>query len=127
METVTISREEYEAQTARLTAQEERIAELEQQISLLMEALRLARHKRFGASSEKVSGENLEQLSFLFNEAEVCAGDESAEEAGEPSAPAGSTGSTSTRWRISQRVPLLRSWSTVWRARIWCARNAAIP
>lgn len=90
METVTISREEYEAQTARLTAQEERIAELEQQISLFMEALRLARHKRFGASSEKVSGENLEQLSFLFNEAEVCAGDESAEEAGEPSAPAAS-------------------------------------
>ena len=41
-----------------------------------MEALRLARHKRFGASSEKISEDAMEQLSFLFNEAEVCAEEE---------------------------------------------------
>ena len=63
-EMVTISRAEYEAQ-------QERIAELEQQVSVLMEALRLARHKRFGASSEKTDESFMEQLSFLFNEAEV--------------------------------------------------------
>lgn len=63
-EMVTISRAEYEAQQGR-------IAELEQQVSVLMEALRLARHKRFGASSEKTDESFMEQLSFLFNEAEV--------------------------------------------------------
>lgn len=63
-EMVTISRAEYEAQ-------QERIAELEQQVSVLMEALRLARHKRFGESSEKTDESVMEQLSFLFNEAEV--------------------------------------------------------
>ena len=36
-----------------------------------MEALRLARHKQFGASSEKSEDTLIEQLSFLFNEAEV--------------------------------------------------------
>lgn len=45
-ETVTISREEYEAQKAQ-------ISKLEKQVNVLMEALRLAQHKRFGASSEK--------------------------------------------------------------------------
>lgn len=36
-----------------------------------MEDLRLARHKQFGASSEKSEDTLMEQLSFLFNEAEV--------------------------------------------------------
>ena len=62
-EMVTISRDEYEAQ-------KERIAELEQQVSVLMEAVRLSRHKRFGASSEHIDGDAMEQLSLLFNEAE---------------------------------------------------------
>ena len=66
-EMVTISRAEYE----QFQAQSGRIAELEQQVSVLMEALRLARHKRFGASSEKTDESFMEQLSFLFNEAEV--------------------------------------------------------
>ena len=48
-ETVTISRAEYE----RLQAQSERISELESRVDMLLEALRLARHKQFGASSEK--------------------------------------------------------------------------
>ena len=66
-EMVTISRTEYE----QFQAQSGRIAELEQQVAVLMEALRLARHKRFGASSEKTDESFMEQLSFLFNEAEV--------------------------------------------------------
>ena len=36
-----------------------------------MEALRLARHKQFGASSEKSEDTLMEQLSFLFNKVEV--------------------------------------------------------
>ena len=70
-EMVTISKAEYEEKNARLASQDERIARLESQIELLTEALRLARHKRFGASSEKTDESFMEQLSFLFNEAEV--------------------------------------------------------
>ena len=70
-EMVTISRAEYEEKNARLASQDERIARLESQVELLTEALRLARHKRFGASSEKTDVSVMEQLSFLFNEAEV--------------------------------------------------------
>ena len=80
-EMVTISRAEYE----QFQAQSGRIAELEQQVSVLMEALRLARHKRFGASSEKTDESFLEQMSFLFNEAEVF----SAAETEEPEATDG--------------------------------------
>ena len=53
-EMITIPRAEYEAQ-------KQQILKLEQQVSLLMEAMRLNRHKRFGASSEKtedVCGKN---------------------------------------------------------------------
>ncbi|WP_143457388.1 hypothetical protein [Klebsiella pneumoniae] len=64
---VTISRAEYEE----LQAQRKKISELESRVDVLMEALRLARHKRFGASSEKSEDTLMEQLSFLFNEAEV--------------------------------------------------------
>ena len=72
-EMVTISRAEYEEKNARLAAQDERISRLENQVEVLMEALRLARHKQFGASSEKSEEPLMEQLSFLFNEAEVFA------------------------------------------------------
>ena len=65
-ETVTISRAEFEAQQAK-------IAKLENQVTLLMDALRLSRHKQFGASSEKSDEAVKEQLSFLFNEAEAFA------------------------------------------------------
>ena len=73
-EMVTISRAEYEkllGQEQQLLTQNERLAKMEQQIEVLMEALRLARHKQFGASSEKSEDTLAEQLSFLFNEAEV--------------------------------------------------------
>ena len=66
-EMVTISRAEYEE----FQAQRKKISELESRVDLLMEALRLARHKHFGASSEKSEDGLVEQLSFLFNEAEV--------------------------------------------------------
>lgn len=58
-EMVTISRAEYE--------------KLKAQVEVLTVALRLARHKQFGASSEKSEESLIEQLSFLFNEAEVFA------------------------------------------------------
>ena len=66
-EMVTISRAEYEE----FQAQRKKISELESRVDVLMEALRLARHKQFGASSEKSEDILVEQLSFLFNEAEV--------------------------------------------------------
>lgn len=63
-ETVTISRAEYEAL-------KEQNAELSQQVQWLMEQMRLAKKRMFGASSEKARAEVEEQLSLLFNEAEV--------------------------------------------------------
>ena len=50
-----------------------RVSALEKHVDILLEALRLARHKQFGASSEKCDETLTEQLSFLFNEAEVFA------------------------------------------------------
>ena len=76
-EMVTISRAEYEE----FQAQRKKISELESRVDLLMEALRLARYKQFGASSEKSEDTLMEQLSFLFNEAEVfSAAEKEAEE-----------------------------------------------
>ena len=74
-EMVTISRAEYEE----YQGQNERISALEQQVELLTEAIRLSRQKRFGTSSEHTSEEAMDQLSLLFNEAEVC-GDQAAKE-----------------------------------------------
>ena len=88
-EMVTISRAEYErfqGQEQQLLALNERLAEMEKQIEGLMEALRLANHKRFGASSEKSEETLMEQLSFLFNEAEVFAAAAAEEESTEVAA-----------------------------------------
>ena len=76
-EMVTISRAEYDAQQGR-------IAKLEQQVAVLTEALRLSRHRQFGASSEKMSEDVMDQLSFLFNEAEVYHDAVQAEEGSAP-------------------------------------------
>ena len=66
-DTVTISREEYESL---LKANEE----LSQQVKNLSEAIALLRKQRYGSSSEKNKvDDGSEQLSFLFNEAEVYA------------------------------------------------------
>ncbi len=68
-----VSREEYEQLKSRN-------AELEQQVNALTEALRLVQHKRFGASSEKTVDDGSQQLSFLFNEAEVIADHEAEQD-----------------------------------------------
>lgn len=65
METVTISKTEYEEFQA-LKAQN---VDLQQRVDFLMAQMRLARHKQFGSSSEK---SEYDQLS-LFDEAEAYA------------------------------------------------------
>ena len=87
-----VSRKEYEQLQAELNASQGKVAELEQQVAALREALRLAQHKRFGASSEKTVDDGFgassektvddgsQQLSFLFNEAEVIADHEAAQD-----------------------------------------------
>ena len=64
METVTITKAEYEELI-------EQTARLERQVEYLLEQMRLFRHRQFGASSEK-SEYDLAQMN-LFNEAEVMA------------------------------------------------------
>ena len=64
---IQISEEEYK----RFKALEAREEELNKRIELLEEALRLAKQKRFGKSSEKISPESSEQLLYLFDEAET--------------------------------------------------------
>jgi len=63
METVTISKAEYEE----YQAQKAQITDLQQRVDFLMSQMRLARQKQFGSSSEK---SEYDQLS-LFNEAET--------------------------------------------------------
>lgn len=75
-EMVSISRAEYEE----FQAQREKISELEKQVELLMEAIRLSRKKQYGSSSEKTYDDGMEQLSLLFDEAEVYAEEEAKEE-----------------------------------------------
>jgi len=67
METVTITKAEYEA----LIAPKEQTVRLFQQVEYLLEQMRLSRHRQFGTSSEK-SEFDLAQLN-LFNEAEIMA------------------------------------------------------
>ena len=70
METVTISRTEYE-QMKSLQAQ---VAALQQEVSWLTEQIRLARKQRFGSSSAKSPADDRAvQLSYLFNEPECMA------------------------------------------------------
>lgn len=63
-ETVTISSAEYEKL-------QKSVSELKQQNEWLMEQLHLIKRKTFGFTSEKASDAVMEQLSFLFNEAEA--------------------------------------------------------
>ena len=66
-DTVTISRAEYESL---LKANEE----LTKRVEILTQQIALARRQRFGSSSEQSKyDDGSEQLSFLFNEAEVYA------------------------------------------------------
>ena len=77
--TVTIPQAEYDGLRSELQ-------ELKAQNQWLLEQLRVIRQRKFGSSSERASEEVMEQLSFLFNEAEACA--EEAEAKAEEEAPA---------------------------------------
>ena len=66
-DTVMTSRAEYEE----LKREHAELLELRTQIKWLMEQLRLIRNKQFGTSSEHADEGVMEQLSLLFNEAEV--------------------------------------------------------
>ena len=70
MDTITISRVEYEQLKSALT----QVATLQQEVNWLTEQIRLARKQRFGASSEKSRADDgFVQLSYLFNEPECMA------------------------------------------------------
>ena len=77
-ETVTISRAEYEKMKAQVDSLKGENAELSQQVQYLLEQMRLARKKQFGASSEQSKYDAPDQLS-LFNEAEFFADEHYAE------------------------------------------------
>ena len=115
-ETVTISRAEYE----KFQAQSKRISELESRVDVLMEALRLARHKQFGTSSEKSEEPLMEQLSFLFNEAEVFAEVSTKQE--EAVVVAAHKRHKKHEYTLDN-IPASpqNRWSIVWRARNWYA------
>ena len=81
-EAVTIPRTEYEQMQGQISVQEKQISVLEKQVELLTQALRLSRQKRFGVSSERTSEDAMEQLSLLFNEAEVYADQAAKEDVG---------------------------------------------
>ena len=121
-EMVTISRAEYE----KLQAQSKRVSELESRVDVLMEALRLARYKQFGASSEKSEETLMEQLSFLFNEAEVFS---VAKEEEDTTVVAAHKRHKKHEYTLetSRRISPENGSSTVWRARIWCAPSVAMP
>ena len=123
-ETVTISRAEYEL----FQAQSERISALEKQVELLTEALRLSRQKRFGASSERTSEDAMEQLSLLFNEAEVYADQAVEEDDGSVAVAAHKRHkNTNIPWSICLRMYLWKWWNTVFRRKNEYARNAGVP
>ena len=103
-EMITISRAEYDEKNARLAAQDERISRLEGQVEVLMEALRLARHKQFGASSEKSDESVMDQLTFLFDEAEVFAEVKAEEEETTVVASHKRHKSMSTLWILYLRI-----------------------
>ena len=121
-EMVTISRAEYE----KLQAQSKRVSELESRVDLLTEALRLSRHKQFGASSEKSEDTLMEQLSFLFNEAEVFTAVKDEEDATVVAAHKRHRKHEYTLELFRKKRPENGS-STVWRARTWYAPSAATP
>ena len=76
-EMVTISRAEYEAIQARLSAQDEQLRSKTEELAetllknqWLLEQLKLTKKKLFGASSEQLDQMVMEQFGHLFNEAE---------------------------------------------------------
>lgn len=118
---VTISRVEYDAQQGR-------IAKLEQQVAILTEALRLSRHRQFGASSEKMSEDAMDQLSFLFNEAKVYLLMWRRQRKNlRLSQPTSGIKSANIRWKTFRKVLLPSRFTTVWRRILWYAPAAGRP
>jgi len=70
IETVTISKTEYEKFLSENADLRNHITELNAKVEWLMEQFRLAQHRRFGASSERSFQDGHEQLN-LFNESEI--------------------------------------------------------
>jgi len=69
-ETITITKTEYEKFLSENADLRSRVTELNAKVEWLMEQFRLARHRQFGASSEKSAQSESDQLN-LFNEAEI--------------------------------------------------------
>ena len=78
---VTVPRAEYEELLSQYKKLSSWVGQLEAQNRWLLEQLRVIRQRKFGASSEKASEEVVEQLSLLFDEAEVYVAEGSKEEA----------------------------------------------
>ena len=70
-EMVTISRAEYEALQAKLSAKEEELVAALLKNQWLLEQLRLNRKKQYGSSSEQMDQLVFEQFGRVFNEAEA--------------------------------------------------------
>ncbi len=70
-ETITISRAEYEEIKAENIKLQDRITELERINEWFSEQIKLSNKAKFGSSSDKVSDEEYDQLSLLFDEAEA--------------------------------------------------------
>ena len=70
-ETVTVSRAEYAALQAELAANKQELAAALLQNDWLLEQLKLKNRKLFGQSAEAATEAALEQLSFIFDEAEA--------------------------------------------------------
>ena len=111
-EMVTISRAEYENMQA--------------QIQWLMEQLRLSRQKRFGASSERTSEDAMEQLSLLFNEAEVYA-DQATKEADNSVVVAAHKRHKKHEYTLDELPENVPAEAVEHRQKNWSARNAGTP
>jgi hypothetical protein len=100
-------------------------------VEVLMEALRLAQHKRFGASSEKSEETFMEQLSLLFNEAETFRTPQRKRILPRKKPlgrrPISVARSTSILWTTFRKAFLWSGWSAVWWVRIWCVPSAVMP
>lgn len=73
---VQLPRAEYEEMQKKLDS-------LQQEVEYLLQMLRLSKKRQFGQSSEKSSEETVEQLSFVFNEAEAADAECYAQESGD--------------------------------------------
>lgn len=76
--TTTATTSQLESLQQRYEALERENAELKKQVKLLLEQLRLARHRQFGKSSERTTDDQV-RLDLVFNEAEAEAQPEAEE------------------------------------------------